>query len=103
MHYGHQTELDANFVLALSLPYWPINQMSEVNSRTQKPDSNIHKPPTIKLDCIKANYNSHEKLMKTEKKRLGFGTMAYLPVNQVKYFLANLKYSVYFCIDKYFK
>ena len=33
---GHKTKLDANFVLALSLSFWPINQISEVNSPTHR-------------------------------------------------------------------
>ena len=33
---GHKTKLNSNFVLALSLSYWPINHMSEVNSPTNR-------------------------------------------------------------------
>ena len=33
---GYKTKLNSNFVLALSLSYWPINHMSEVNSPTNR-------------------------------------------------------------------
>ena len=33
---GHKTKLDSNFVLALSLFYWPINWMSGLNSPTHR-------------------------------------------------------------------
>ena len=33
---GHKTKLNSNFVLALSLSYWPINHMSEANSPTNR-------------------------------------------------------------------
>ena len=35
-------------------------------SHQQKPDSNIHRPPTNELDCTQATYDSHEMLMKIE-------------------------------------
>ena len=33
---GYKTKLNSNFILALSLSYWPINLMSEVNSPTNR-------------------------------------------------------------------
>ena len=33
---GHKTKLNSNFVLALSLSYWPFNHMSEVHSSTNR-------------------------------------------------------------------
>ena len=33
---GQKTKLDSNFILALELSYWPINQMPEVNSTTHR-------------------------------------------------------------------
>ena len=33
---GYKTKLNSNFVLALSLSYWPINQMSKVNFLTHR-------------------------------------------------------------------
>ena len=35
-------------------------------SHQQKPDSDIHRPPTNELDCTRAIYDSHEMLMKIE-------------------------------------
>ena len=35
-------------------------------SHQQKPDSDIHRPPTNELDCTQAIYDSQEMLMKIE-------------------------------------
>ena len=60
---GHKTKLNSNFVLAL------LTYQSYVTSKfsdQQKPDSNIHQPPTNELDCTQAIFDSHEMLTKKD-------------------------------------
>ena len=58
-----------NSILILFWRYHYLIDLSYVRSKfshQQKPDSNIHRPPTNELDCIQAIYDSHEMLMKIE-------------------------------------
>ena len=63
---GHKITLNSNSVLAYHYPIGQSIMLGSNVSHQQKPDSDIHRPPTNELDCITAQNCSHEMLTKIE-------------------------------------
>ena len=57
---------EINSILIQSWRYHYQPYVRSKFSHQQKPDSNIHRPPTNELDCTQAIYDSHEILVKIE-------------------------------------
>ena len=63
---GYKTKLNSIFFGAIIILLTYQSYVRSKFSHQQKPDSNIHRPPTDELDCTQAIYDSHEMLMKIE-------------------------------------